>query len=161
MSQDATPTATPAVNAAEILGILPHRYPFLLVDRVLEVTPERIIAVKNVSWGEPYFQGHFPGNPVMPGVLMVEAMAQVAGILAAKSGSFDPATQVVYFMTIDKVKFRKLVTPGDQLIIEVVPLRTGRVWKLEGQIKVDGAVVCSAEFMATMAPRPDVTPAGS
>ena len=141
------------VTAQEILEILPHRFPFLLVDRVLEFGPDKIIAIKNVSIGEPYFQGHFPGMPIMPGVLQVEAMAQAGGILAAKSGDFDPKTQVVFFMAIDGVKFRRPVTPGDQLRIEVVPLRKGRIWKMKGEITVDGQVVSQAEFLATMAPR--------
>ncbi len=141
------------VTAREILEILPHRYPFLMVDRVLEWSDDRITAVKNVSAGEPQFQGHFPGMPVMPGVLMVEAMAQAAGILAAKTGSFDPATQVLLFMAMDKVKFRKMVTPGDQLIIEVHALRKGKVWKLRGECKVDGKVVCEAEFLAGIGDR--------
>ena len=145
--------ASTAVSAQEIQEILPHRFPFLLVDRVLSVDAEKIVAIKNVSWNEPFFPGHFPGMPVMPGVLQVEAMAQAGGILAAKSGQFDPATQVVFFMAINNVKFRKPVTPGDQLEITVVPLRTGRVWKMRGEARVDGAVVSEAEFLATMAPR--------
>ena len=141
------------VTAQEILDILPHRYPFLMVDRVLEWSDDRITAVKNVSAGEPHFQGHFPGLPVMPGVLMVEAMAQAGGILAAKTGSFDPTTQVLLFMTMDKVKFRQMVTPGDQLIIEVQALRKGKVWKLRGECKVDDKVVCEAEFLAGIGAR--------
>ena len=120
------------ISAEEILSILPHRYPFLMVDRVIELTDQKIVAVKNVSWGEPYFQGHYPGTPVMPGVLMVEAMAQAGGILAAKASNFDPETHVILFMAIDKVKFRKPVTPGDQLRLEVVPLRSGKIWKMQG-----------------------------
>jgi 3-hydroxyacyl-[acyl-carrier-protein] dehydratase len=141
------------VSAQEILSILPHRFPFLLVDRVREVTDEKIVALKNVSWNEPYFTGHFPDMPVMPGVLQVEAMAQAGGILAARTGGFDPERQVVFFMAIDKVKFRKPVTPGDQLVIEVVPLRRGRIWKMRGVATVDGETVSEAEFLATMAPR--------
>jgi beta-hydroxyacyl-ACP dehydratase FabZ len=141
------------VSAQEILSILPHRFPFLLVDRVREVTEDRIVALKNVSWNEPYFTGHFPDMPVMPGVLQVEAMAQAGGILAARTGGFDPERQVVFFMAIDKVKFRKPVTPGDQLVIEVVPLRRGRIWKMRGVAKVEGETVSEAEFLATMAPR--------
>ena len=141
------------ITAAEILEILPHRFPFLMIDRVRSVDADRIICVKNVSWGEPFFQGHFPGMPVMPGVLQVEAMAQAGGILASRTGGFDPATQVMFFMSIDKVKFRKPVTPGDQLVIEVVPLRRGKVWKMRGEVTVDGERVSEAEFVATMAPR--------
>jgi beta-hydroxyacyl-ACP dehydratase FabZ len=148
-----------AVSAQEILSILPHRFPFLLVDRVREIGPDKIVALKNVSWNEPFFQGHFPGMPIMPGVLQVEAMAQAGGILAARSGDFDPKKQVVFFMAIDQVKFRKPVTPGDQLVIEVVPLRKGRIWRMKGEIRVDDQVVSSAEFMATMAPRDGAAPA--
>jgi beta-hydroxyacyl-ACP dehydratase FabZ len=148
-----------AISIQDILAILPHRFPFLLIDRVREISPDKIVAVKNVSIGEPYFQGHFPGQPIMPGVLQVEAMAQAGGILAAHSGDFDPKTQVVYFMTIDNVKFRRPVVPGDQLVIEVEPLRKGRVWKLKGQATVDGEVASQGEFLATMAPRTSA-PAG-
>src|SRR5690606_20272708 len=154
--QGVSPEAPPvAITAQEIESILPHRFPFLLVDRVREISEERIVAIKNVSWNEPFFQGHFPGMPIMPGVLQVEAMAQAGGILAARTGEFDPARQGVFFMAIDGVKFRKPVTPGDQLVIEVVPLRKGRVWKMKGECRVDGQVVSSAEFVATMAPRQD------
>jgi beta-hydroxyacyl-ACP dehydratase FabZ len=113
------------------------------------------VALKNVSWNEPFFQGHFPGMPIMPGVLQIEAMAQAGAILAARSGDFDPVRQVVFFMAIDNVKFRKPVTPGDQLVIEVVPLRRGRIWKMKGEIRVDGQVVSQAEFLATMSDRKD------
>jgi beta-hydroxyacyl-ACP dehydratase FabZ len=134
----------------KILQILPHRYPFLLIDRVLELTDDKCVALKNVSINEPYFQGHFPGAPVMPGVLQIEAMAQAGGVLASRTIQFDPATQVMVFMAIDAVKFRKAVVPGDQLVIEVVPLRKGKIFKMKGECKVDGAVVSSAEFLAGM-----------
>jgi 3-hydroxyacyl-[acyl-carrier-protein] dehydratase len=136
------------LTAEQILGILPHRFPFLLVDRVIELTPDKVVALKNVSWNEPFFQGHFPGTPVMPGVLQVEAMAQAGGILASKAVDFDPDKHVMLFMAIDAVKFRKPVTPGDQLTIEVVPLRKGKIFKMKGECRVDGAVVSSAEFLA-------------
>jgi beta-hydroxyacyl-ACP dehydratase FabZ len=142
-----------AMTAEQILGLLPHRYPFLLIDRVLEVSDDRVVALKNVTLNEPYFQGHFPGAPVMPGVLQIEAMAQAGGILAMRSVAFDPATHVMMFMAIDLVKFRKAVTPGDQLRIEVVPLRKGKIFKMKGEIQVDGAVVSSAEFLAGLADR--------
>ena len=140
------------MDAREIQEILPHRYPFLLVDRVIEISPNKIVALKNVSAGEPHFQGHFPGHPVMPGVLIIEALAQAGALLAANTVGFDPATQVVYFMAIDKAKFRKPVVPGDQLQLEVVPLRKGgAIWKLRGEAKVDGQVVCEAELLASIA----------
>src|ERR1041385_6814114 len=100
------------LRAEQILGLLPHRYPFLLIDRVLELTDERVLCVKNLPFNEPYFQGHFPGVPVMPGVLQVEAMAQAGGILASRAVSFDAATHVMRFMATDAVKFRKAVTHG-------------------------------------------------
>ena len=142
------------MDARAIQALLPHRYPFLLVDRVLELGPDKVVALKNVTINEPFFAGHFPGQPVMPGVLIVEALAQAGAVMAAKATNFDPATHVVYFMAIDKVKFRKPVVPGDQLILEVVPLRKGAaVWKMRGEAKVDGAVVAEAELLATLSKR--------
>lgn len=138
----------------QILKILPHRYPFLMVDGVTEVEPERVVAFKNVSYNEPQFGGHFPGLPVMPGVLIVEALAQTGAILAHESGGFDPETQILYFMTIDKAKFRDQVKPGDRLDLEVTPLRKGSsVWKMKGTARVGDKVVASAEFMASISPR--------
>jgi beta-hydroxyacyl-ACP dehydratase FabZ len=142
------------MNIDEIMRILPHRYPFLMVDGVAEAGADRVLAYKNVSIGEPYFAGHFPGLPVMPGVLIVEALAQAGAILAHQAGSFDPATQVVYFMTIESAKFRRPVRPGDRLDLEVVPVRKGTsVWKLKGVARVGEAVVAQAEFMATISAR--------
>ena len=139
----------------EILKRLPHRYPFLLVDRVLELDKgKRIKAIKNVTMNEPFFPGHFPGRPVMPGVLIIEALAQAGALLAAQLVGFDPATQVIYFMAIDKARFRKPVVPGDLLMLEVVPLRKGgAIWKLRGEAKVDGVVVAEAELLASIQPR--------
>ena len=140
----------------QVLGLLPHRYPFLLIDRVLELIDERVLCLKNVTINEPFFQGHFPGTPVMPGVLQIEAMAQAGGILASRAVSFDPTTHVMLFMAIDGVKFRKAVTPGDQLRIEVVPLRKGKIFKMKGEIKVDNLVVSQAEFLAGLAEKSKV-----
>ena len=145
------------MKAEQILGLLPHRYPFLLIDRVLEVSEDRVLCLKNVTFNEPHFQGHFPDVPVMPGVLQVEAMAQAGGILASQSVKFDPKTHVMLFMAIDAVKFRKAVTPGDQLLIEVVPLRKGKIFKMKGEIRVNGNVVSSAEFLAGLAEKSKVT----
>jgi beta-hydroxyacyl-ACP dehydratase FabZ len=145
-----------ALTAEQLLDVLPHRYPFLLIDRVIEITNERIVAIKNVSWNEPYFQGHFPGSPVMPGVLQVEAMAQAGVILARRLVPFDSATHVVLFMAIDSVKFRRPVVPGDQLRLEVIPLRVGKIFKMRGEAKVDGTVVCSAELLAGLVERTKV-----
>jgi beta-hydroxyacyl-ACP dehydratase FabZ len=150
------PAGSEVMKAEQILGLLPHRYPFLMIDRVLELTDDKVVALKNVTFNEPHFQGHFPGVPVMPGVLQIEAMAQAGGILASRAIQFDPTTHVMLFMAIDAVKFRKAVTPGDQLRIEVVPLRKGKIFKMKGEITVDGAVVSSAEFLAGLAEKSKV-----
>jgi beta-hydroxyacyl-ACP dehydratase FabZ len=139
----------------DIIRILPHRYPFLLVDRITELEPgKRVVGLKNVTANEPFFQGHFPGNPIMPGVLIVEAMAQVGGILARLSVPESLETVAgdkVFFMSIDKVKFRKPVVPGDQLVFEIEPLRAGtKVWKMAGKATVEGRLVAEAELMATI-----------
>lgn len=139
------------MDITAIHALLPHRYPFLLVDRVDDSGPDRIVARKMVSANEPFFEGHFPGHPVMPGVLIVEALAQAGALLAAPQVGFDPARQAIYFLAIDKVKFRKPVIPGDALILEVVPLRKGgAVWKMRGEARVDGTVVAEAEFVAVI-----------
>jgi beta-hydroxyacyl-ACP dehydratase FabZ len=141
------------MDIAAIRKILPHRYPFLLVDRVDSVEADKIVARKMVTANEPFFEGHFPGNPIMPGVLIVEALAQAGALLVAPQVGFDPARQVIFFMAIDKVKFRKPVVPGDALSLEVVPLRKGgSVWKMRGEAKVDGVVVAEAEFLAGIKP---------
>ena len=141
-------------NAFDIQGImksLPHRYPFIMIDRILELTPgEKIIALKNVTINEPFFQGHFPENPIMPGVLIIEAMGQAGAVLAAKSLDREPHGSLIYFMGMDKVKFRKPVTPGDQLIFEMKFLKQRRnVFKMSGTAYVDEKVVAQAELMAT------------
>ena len=142
--------------------ILPHRYPFLLVDRVDELGDDKIVARKLVSRNEPHFNGHFPGHPVMPGVLIIEALAQAGALLAAHTVGFDPAKQVIYFMAIDKARFRKPVVPGDLLMLEVVPLRKGgAIWKMRGEAKVDGTVVAEAELLASIQPlAPAAAPEG-
>jgi beta-hydroxyacyl-ACP dehydratase FabZ len=143
------------MDIAAIRAILPHRYPFLLVDRVDSATADKIVARKLVSANEPFFEGHFPGNPIMPGVLIVEALAQAGALLVAPQIGFDPSRQVIYFMAIDKVRFRKPVVPGDVLLLEVTPLRRGTsVWKMRGEAKVDGSVVAEAEFLAGIRPLP-------
>jgi beta-hydroxyacyl-ACP dehydratase FabZ len=149
------------ISCEEILRILPHRYPFLLVDRILDWTAnEKILGLKNVTVNEPYFQGHFPGKPIMPGVLIVEAMAQVGGILAVKSAPELTEKKLIYFMGMDKVKFRKPVVPGDQLLLELTALRRGqRVWKMQGKAFVKEQLVAEAELTAAVADGRE-TPAG-
>lgn len=134
----------------EIMKLLPHRYPFLLVDRVMALVPnEKITTLKNVTMNEPFFQGHFPGTPVMPGVLMVEAMAQSGGVLIVSSMPPEQHGALMYFMAIDKVKFRKAVVPGDQLIITATILKKrATTAKLACTATVDGAVAAEAELMA-------------
>ena len=137
------------IGIEEIMRILPHRYPFLLVDKIVEIEEKkRIVGIKNVTINEPFFQGHFPGHPVMPGVLIVEAMAQVGGVLLMGTVD-DPESKVVYFMSLDNIKFRKPVRPGDQLRceVEIIQLR-GTVCRIAGVAKVDGKVVCEAEMAA-------------
>lgn len=140
------------MDLQEIQKLLPHRYPFLLVDRVVELSPGKALhAYKNVTVNEPFFNGHFPGHPVMPGVLILEALAQACAILAYKSASMDPSQKVTYLMAIDGAKFRKPVVPGDRLDLSVeVTRHKGAVWKQLGVAKVDGKVVAEAEFLATV-----------
>jgi 3-hydroxyacyl-[acyl-carrier-protein] dehydratase len=134
----------------EVMAHLPHRYPFLLVDRVLECEPgKHIVAVKNVTINEPFFQGHFPHHPVMPGVLIMEALAQAAGILSFKTmGSMPDDHSVFYFVGIDNARFKKPVTAGDQLHLHIEILRNMRgIWKYKAEAKVDGEIVAEAELM--------------
>ena len=133
-----------------ILQKLPHRYPFLLVDRVIELVKEqRIVALKNVTINEPFFQGHFPRTPIMPGVLIVEAMGQAGGVLVSQSLPTEKQGKVIYFMGFDKVRFRKPVVPGDQLILELEMLKLrSRAVKMAGVAKVDGNMVAEATLMA-------------
>ncbi len=140
------------LNLEEILRYLPHRYPFLLVDRILELVPGKfIVGLKNVTFNEPFFQGHFPGRPIMPGVLIIEAMAQVGGVLAYMTTQAHLAGKLYYFMGMDKVRFRRPVVPGDQLRMELTTLRSGpRIWKMAGKALVDGEVAVEGEFMAAM-----------
>ena len=143
----------PKFDIAAISARLPHRYPFLLVDRVLEISlPSSLVALKNVTINEPFFQGHFPQFPVMPGVLIIEGLAQTAGALCVASLGEDYNPQVVYFMGIDKAKFRRPVVPGDQLHYHVRKLRSrGRVWRFYGEARVNGHVVAEAEVSAMIA----------
>lgn len=140
-----------------VMQLLPHRYPFLLVDRMYDMRgDESAVGVKNVTANEPFFQGHFPQYPVMPGVLIIEGLAQTAGALCVSSLKEDYKADLVYFMAIDRAKFRKPVRPGDQLHYHVRKVRNrGRVWKFFGEAKVDGHVVAEAEVSAMLADSAD------
>ncbi|MFW9604646.1 MAG: 3-hydroxyacyl-ACP dehydratase FabZ [Trichlorobacter sp.] len=141
------------LTVTDIMKILPHRYPFLLVDRIIELEQgKRCVGIKNVTVNEPFFPGHFPGHPVMPGVLIVEAMAQVAGIMAYLASDEDTRKKVSYFIAIDNAKFRKPVQPGDQLRIEVSTTMNRRgIWGVAAQVFVDGTLVTEADLKATFA----------
>ena len=136
----------------KILALMPHRYPFLLVDRILELVPgEKVVGLKNVTFNEPFFQGHFPEMPVMPGVLIVEAMAQAGGVLYLSSFPKQESDYIFYFLGIDKARFRKPVVPGDQLIFELQLLKArARAIKMSGTAMVDNKRVAEAELLATV-----------
>lgn len=153
IARTSSKTGAPVIDIGRIQDVLPHRYPFLLVDRIVEVEGKtRIVGIKNVTINEPFFQGHFPGHPIMPGVLIIEAMAQVGGMLVL--GTEDISNKVVYFMSLDKVKFRRPVLPGDQLRCEVEMLQfKGKTCRMRGVAFVDGQVVAEAEMMARVVDR--------
>lgn len=155
MTEAGTKPTAPVMDVQEILQLLPHRYPFLLIDRVLEVEPkQRILCLKNVTFNEPHFTGHFPDYPLMPGVLIVEAIAQAGGLLLLNEIP-DRADKLMVFTGIDGAKFRKPVVPGDQLKIEVKVLQwRSRAVKMQGTATVDGKVACEATVMCQLVPRP-------
>lgn len=138
------------IDINKIIELIPHRYPILLVDRIIELTPhEKAVGIKNVTFNEPHFMGHFPAKPIMPGVLIIEAMAQTSAVLVAESMDGALQDKLVYFMTIDNVHFRKPVIPGDTIRLEVTTVKNrGRVWKFKGEAFVDGQMVADAEFAA-------------
>jgi len=149
-----TETASEIIDVHGIMELIPHRYPMLLIDRVIDVKlDESATGIKNVTINEHFFQGHFPAKAVMPGVLIIESMAQTSAVLAAKTMGDDAKGKLVYFMSIESAKFRKPVVPGDVLYLHVAKLRGGnrRVWKLTGEAKVDGVKVAEAELTAMIA----------
>jgi 3-hydroxyacyl-[acyl-carrier-protein] dehydratase len=150
------PSSAKVLKYADIIGVLPHRYPFLLVDRVVAVEPgKRVRAYKNVSANEEFFNGHFPGMPVLPGVLQIEALAQAAAFLMASLEGFDPQKQVAFLMSVDEVKFRRLVEPGDRLDLEVELVQSRRgIVKVQGRSSVDGDRACEALITAAIRERP-------
>jgi len=156
---DATPTSQterrPELNVQRIMHAIPHRYPFLMIDRVKDVVLNHsAVGIKNVSINEHFFQGHFPNHPVMPGVLIIESMAQTAAVLVVETLGPDAAGKLVYFMTIENAKFRRPVVPGDQLQLHVAKERSrGNVWKFSGTATVDGVSVAEALFAAMIMDR--------
>ena len=152
---DAPSSRPVSLNIRKILKILPHRFPFVLVDRISNIVPGvSVTGHKMVSINEPWFQGHFPDQPIMPGVLIVESLAQAGGILAYASDPFDAGSSLMYFLSIDKAKFRNTVVPGDKLdlFVEVVHHRTN-VWKFRGEATVDGTLCAQAELLASVIDR--------
>ncbi len=145
-----TPPSVSTIDLLRIMEMIPHRYPFLMIDRVIDVVRDAsAVGIKNVTVNEPHFQGHFPSRPIMPGVLIVEAMAQTAGVLVVHTLGPESEGKLVYFMTIDDARFRKPVTPGDTLHIHVVKQRSrGNVWKFKGEARVEGTLVAEATFSA-------------
>ena len=150
MSEEADKSVLDVADIQRVMKLLPHRYPFLMIDRIIEMDGDRSgIGIKNVTINEPFFQGHFPQYPVMPGVLLIEGLAQTAGALAAASLGEDYRASLVYFMGIDRAKFRRPVVPGDQLRFHVTKKRSrGRVWRFFGEVKVEGQIVAEAEVSA-------------
>lgn len=150
---------TDIIEINEIIKSIPHRYPFLLIDRVIElVKNESAIGLKNVTINESFFAGHFPGKPVMPGVLIVEALAQTAGVLVCKSAEDQTKDKLVYFTSIEEVKFRKIVVPGDQLLLNVkISGHKLGFWKFTSTATVDGQLVAKAEFAAKIMDKEDVS----
>ena len=138
------------IEIKEIMAILPHAYPFLLVDRIVEIEPgKRVVGIKNVTYNEPFFPGHFPGRPIMPGVLIIEAMAQTAGVLVLNSLPQEDREKKVFFLGIDNVRFRKPVIPGDQLRMELEITRHRQsVWGFKGKAFVDGNLVAEGDLLA-------------
>lgn len=148
-------TAGDAIEVERIMEMIPHRFPFLMIDRVVDVVPDQVATgIKNVTINEYFFQGHFPGHAVMPGVLLIEAMAQTAAVLVVYTLGPDAEGKLVYFMSIENAKFRRPVVPGDQLRVHVSKERNrGPVWKLRGEVKVDGTTVADATFAAMIRDR--------
>jgi beta-hydroxyacyl-ACP dehydratase FabZ len=140
------------IDVQGVMDVLPHRYPFLFVDRIIELEEgKRIVGIKNVTFNEPFFQGHFPGEPVMPGVLIIEALGQTAGVLAFRAMGKEAEGKGVYLMSINRVKFRRPVVPGDQLRLELdVVKHRGMIWAFQGKALVDDQVAVEAEIMATI-----------
>jgi 3-hydroxyacyl-[acyl-carrier-protein] dehydratase len=150
MDSESTTSDVPAADIIRILEMIPHRYPFLMIDRIVEMIPDdSAVAIKNVSINEPYFQGHFPAQPVMPGVLIIEAMAQAAAVLVVRTMGSEAEGKLVYFMSVDQARFRKPITPGDSVRIHVKKQQSrGSVWKFKGEARVDETLMAEATYAA-------------
>ncbi len=150
MGSDAVTASGTSIDIERIMEMIPQRYPFLMIDRILEMVPNTsAVAVKNVTINEPYFQGHFPTRPIMPGVLIIEAMAQTAAVLVVCSMGAKAEGKLVYFMSVDQARFRKPITPGDRVHIHVKKQRSrGNVWKFSGEARVDGTLMSEATYSA-------------
>ena len=150
MDSENTASAGVVIDIGRIKEMIPHRYPFLLIDRVVDVVPEEsAVGIKNVTVNEPFFQGHFPSRPVMPGVLIIECMAQTSAVLVVESLGLEAEGKLVYFMSVDSARFRRPVEPGDSLRIHVTKKqKRGNVWKFKGEAKVDGTLVAEAVYAA-------------
>tara|TARA_B100001964_G_scaffold243389_1_gene321225 strand:+ start:2944 stop:3414 length:471 start_codon:yes stop_codon:yes gene_type:complete len=150
VSSESIPEKVEDIDIVRIMDMIPHRYPFLMIDKITEVIPDvSAIGIKNVTINEPFFQGHFPGHPVMPGVLIIEAMAQTSGVLVIETMGAQSEGKLVYFMSVDKARFRKPVTPGDTLSISVTKVQNrGPVWKFNGEARVGDTLMAEATFAA-------------
>ncbi|MEX0583333.1 MAG: 3-hydroxyacyl-ACP dehydratase FabZ [Sneathiella sp.] len=150
MTEEQSSGTADTLDILDILDMIPHRYPMLLVDRMIDIVPnESAVGIKNVTMNEPHFQGHFPNRPIMPGVMIVESMAQTAGVLVIKSLGAESQGKHVFFMSIDNARFRKPVTPGDTMYVHVkVKQSRGAVWRFSGEVMVDGKKVAEADFSA-------------
>jgi 3-hydroxyacyl-[acyl-carrier-protein] dehydratase len=150
MDSETTTSEVSTADIVRIMEMIPHRYPFLMIDRMVEMVPDvSAVAIKNISVNEPFFQGHFPGKPVMPGVLIIEAMAQAAAVLVVHTMGADAEGKLVYFMSVDQARFRKPITPGDSVRIHVKKQQSrGNVWKFKGEARVDDTLMAEATFAA-------------
>ena len=155
MDSDAAAGTPDHIDITRIIEMIPHRYPFLLIDRIVETVPEeRAVAIKNVTFNEPHFQGHFPGHPIMPGVLIIEAMAQTAAVLVVHTLGKEAEGKLVYFTAIENARFRRPIVPGDQVRITVAKQQRRRnLWRFSGEARVDGTLMSEATFAAMIMDR--------
>lgn len=156
MPKEAETDVLDHLDTDQIMQMIPHRYPFLMIDRIVDIVPDKsAVGIKNVTINEPFFQGHFPGHPVMPGVLIIESMAQTAGVLVVLSSGKQSEGKLVYFMSVDQARFRKPIVPGDSVRIRVEKQRNrGNVWKFKGEARVNETLMAEATFTAMIVDNP-------